>query len=204
MRVFALACAAVLLVAGVVAARTVHPFLAVHRPVEARYLVVEGWLPDYAIEAAYREFQEGGYERIFTTGLPLERGSYLHAHGSYPAVAAATLVALGLPTNHVVAVTAPLRHRNRTYASAVALREYCASNRIDLDALNLVSLGAHARRSGLCFRRALGPGVRLGTIAIRDEGYEPDRWWAYSSGVKSVGGEILALAYAWIALDYGD
>ena len=37
--------------------------------VNANILLVEGWLPDYALEIAYKEFQKNGYEYIFTTGL---------------------------------------------------------------------------------------------------------------------------------------
>jgi hypothetical protein len=37
--------------------------------VKANILVVEGWVPDYALEMIYNEFQKNGYEYIVTTGL---------------------------------------------------------------------------------------------------------------------------------------
>jgi hypothetical protein len=37
--------------------------------VTANILIVEGWLPEYAVESAYKEFQKNGYEYIITTGL---------------------------------------------------------------------------------------------------------------------------------------
>lgn len=37
--------------------------------VNANILLVEGWLPPYAIEMAYNEFQNNGYDHIITTGL---------------------------------------------------------------------------------------------------------------------------------------
>jgi len=45
-------------VVGIVvfAVHTIHPFLAVNHPIESRTLVVEGWLPDYALEKAIKEF----------------------------------------------------------------------------------------------------------------------------------------------------
>lgn len=197
------ATAVALSLALVAAARQVHPFLAPHQPVPARFLVVEGWVPDYVIEAAFEEFRQGSYERIFTTGGPLERGSRLLEHGSYPAVAAATLHHLGLPTNLVVAVEAPPADRNRTYTSAVSFRDHCRLHGIELSAINLVSLGTHARRSGLCFQRALGRSVHVGVIAVPNREYNPERWWAFSEGLKNVAGELVALAYAAIRLDYG-
>jgi hypothetical protein len=114
------------------------------------------------------------------------------------------LLKLGLQTNEVVAVAAQRQQRNRTFASAVALREFCREQNIEVSSINLVSLGVHARRSGLCFQRALGPDVQVGVIALEDKDYDPARWWAFSHGLKSVAGETLAFAYAWAALDYGD
>lgn len=39
-----------------------------HR-VKANILLVEGWLPPYAIEMAYNEFKENGYDHVITTGI---------------------------------------------------------------------------------------------------------------------------------------
>lgn len=39
--------------------------------VNANILLVEGWLPSYAIEMAYDEFKKNGYERIITTGIKI-------------------------------------------------------------------------------------------------------------------------------------
>jgi hypothetical protein len=183
----------------------IHPFLAATRRVpDARVLVVEGWVPDYALKAALSEFEQRDYERIFTTGGPLDRGSYLKEYRSFAELAAATLLSLGAPTNAVTAVPTAEQHRNRTFASAVALREYCDANDIQVEAMNLVSVGPHSRRSRLCFDRAFDGKAKVGVIAIEDDLYDPRRWWAYSAGVKSVGGETLALIYAWLSVDYGD
>ena len=52
-------------------ARTVHPFLAVHAPVPADTLVIEGWLPEYAMAQTVAEFRRGGYERVIVAGWRL-------------------------------------------------------------------------------------------------------------------------------------
>ena len=36
---------------------------------EANVLLVEGWLPPYAIKLAFDEFRVGGYDHVFTTGI---------------------------------------------------------------------------------------------------------------------------------------
>src|SRR2546425_7732819 len=48
----------------------VHPFLAVTHRANAKILVVEGWIDEYAIRAGADEFKTGDYEHIITTGGP--------------------------------------------------------------------------------------------------------------------------------------
>lgn len=182
---------------------TIHPFLAVSHRVPATVLVVEGWLPDYAIEAGMAEFKAGGYQHIYTTGGPLEKGGLLAAYGSHAGVGAGVLLSLGQPTNQVTAVASGIRYRNRTLASAQALRDYFVAQGIPAPSFNIVTLGSHARRTQLCFQRAFGREAKVGIIAIENLEYEPGRWWAYSEGVKSVLAECLGLAYAWCTIDYG-
>jgi hypothetical protein len=182
---------------------SVHPFLAANHPVQARYLVVEGWLPDYALEAAAREFQEGHYEKVITTGGPLDYGSLLVAYESYAACAAASLPRFGLVTNDIVVVPSREKYRNRTFSSALALRAFGEEHHLDLGAINVLSLGAHARRTQLCFKRALGDGTQVGIISVPNRDYDSDRWWKFSEGLKTVGGECIGFSYAWLALDYG-
>jgi hypothetical protein len=52
-----------------------HTFLSVNHPVAANILVVEGWLPDYALEEAVQEFREKGYEYIVAAGGPMSQGN---------------------------------------------------------------------------------------------------------------------------------
>jgi hypothetical protein len=55
--------------------------------VKSNILVVEGWLPEYALEMAYDEYNRDGYDYVVTTGLkysseyyPLYRNGYLIFH----------------------------------------------------------------------------------------------------------------------------
>jgi uncharacterized SAM-binding protein YcdF (DUF218 family) len=195
---------AVLAAVLVLAFLRIHPFLAVSAPVPAKVLVVEGWLPDYAVVEAYEEYTRNGYELIYTTGGPLRVGGYLAQYGDFAHLAAATLERLGMPTNRIRAVPTEERFRNRTYSSAKALRDYWETQGIQCDAINLMTEGTHARRSRFCFQQALGPEVRVGVISVENRDYSSDRWWRYSSGVKMILGETVALLYAWVSMDYGD
>jgi uncharacterized SAM-binding protein YcdF (DUF218 family) len=147
------------MLAGIGAGCAVHPFLAVTNPFKAEILVIEGWLADYAIETGADHFRHGQYQRVYVTGGPIERASHLAGFDTYAASGAAVLMAAGLAADVVVSVPSNERYRNRTYAAALALRDHCASNGIELRSVDVVTLGAHARRSRLCFRRALGRDV---------------------------------------------
>jgi hypothetical protein len=57
-------------------------FLSPTRPVPADILVVEGWLPEYALEQAAREFHRGSYRMMLVTGFPYTNGVLLGMEGS--------------------------------------------------------------------------------------------------------------------------
>lgn len=181
---------------GITGCRTIQPFLAVTKPVSGGPLVVEGWLADYALRAALDEFRRGGYEELVTTGLPLERGAPLSEHRTYAELGAAVLVAQGANTNTLRAVPAPDVRQDRTYASAMALRDKFAEEGRAVRSLNVVSVGAHARRTRLLYQLAFGPEVAVGIIAVPDREYDPDRWWASSAGVRDVVDETIGYFYA--------
>ena len=65
-----------------------------------------------------------------------------------------------------------------------------------LTAVNVLTEDVHARRTRLLFEMALGPGVKVGIIAVPNADYEAARWWRYSEGVRSVLGESIAYVYA--------
>jgi hypothetical protein len=65
----------------------IHPFLAVTHRVNTNVLVVEGWIPRYAIRGGAEEFKNGSYERIFTTGGPENgNGSYTNDYNTSASV----------------------------------------------------------------------------------------------------------------------
>lgn len=58
-------------------------FLSKSEKVNANILIVEGWLPEYAVENAYSEFQKNDYEYIITTGLKLDVDYFKVSMGGY-------------------------------------------------------------------------------------------------------------------------
>ena len=162
----------------------------------ARLLIVEGWMDDRELDQAVAVFRRGRYERIVTTGGPLESWvGFPVPWTDYAERSARYLAAHGLADATIDAVPAPASAQDRTFLSAVVVRDWAARQRIRLDAVDLLSVGVHARRSRMMFRAAFGPGVEVGVIAAQPRFYDPQRWWKTSVGAKLVLGESISLAW---------
>jgi hypothetical protein len=184
------------LVLGWLFSRFAYSFFALTERVPARILVVEGWIPDYAFQLAVKEVQQGKIDRVYVTGIPLDYGAPLSAYRTYAEVGAAILVGMGLDTNQVVAVPAQRVKQDRTYMSAVYLARYFQEQQVPENAFNIISMGAHARRSRMLFRKAFGDGFEIGVISVPYLDFDPKRWYTTSAGVRGVISEVLAYGYA--------
>ncbi|MGZ4982556.1 MAG: YdcF family protein [Chthoniobacterales bacterium] len=183
---------------GVIYVFNVYPFLAVNSPVQTDVLVVEGWIHNYAIKVAVSEFRNGNYRMVYSTGGPTpgSGGHYINDFNTYGSVGAEALVADGLPKEMVQMVPSHEAGRDRTYTSAVVLKQWFDEHGVHPVAVNVMTEDAHARRSWILFQKALGPEIRVGVIPIQNTDYDPARWWRYSEGVRDMLGETIAYVYA--------
>lgn len=175
--------------------RRLHQFLSVQTHVPADVLVVEGWLPDYALQQALAEFQQGGYRYLVASGGPMERGSLVSGYPTYAAIAAATLQQLGAPPDKLLQAPAPKTLRHRTYQSATSVRDLMAERGLHATGVTVVSEGPHARRTLVVYQKALANTCQVGVLAIRPRNYDPDHWWRSSDGVKITLTEALGWIY---------
>lgn len=175
--------------------RHAHQFLALSKPVTADILVIEGWIPDYALDEAVLELQKGVYRAIVTCGGISKDGWNVVPKYTYADWAAARLRHRGL-TNAVIAVPCRVERADRTYHSALAVRRWCETNGMPVVAINVVTVGPHARRSRLIFEKAFANRLKVGVLALEDRDYDPKRWWASSDGARQVVGELIAYLYA--------
>src|SRR6266480_2609289 len=188
--------ASALLLVSALVLKCVYPFLAITHPVNANILVVEGWIHEYAIRAAVKEFQTNHYQRVFTTGGPVAgTGGYINDFYTSASVGADLLKKCGLPDERVQMVPSRVMDRDRTYGSAVALRNWFRDHNMPLSGIDIVTEDVHARRTRLLFQKALGDKVTVGVIAIANPDYDAKHWWSYSEGVKQVVSEATAYIY---------
>jgi uncharacterized SAM-binding protein YcdF (DUF218 family) len=175
----------------------VHAFLAPTQRVDTDILVVEGWVHPYAIRASAAEFQNDSYHRVFTTGGPVVgNGGYINDYQTAASVGADLLKKAGVPAELVQMVPSHVMGRDRTYSSATALRDWLREHDVQVRSLNIVTEGAHARRTRLLFEKALGSNVTVGVIAVPSPDFDARHWWLYSEGIEEVVNEGVAYVYA--------
>lgn len=175
-----------------------HAFLAVNQPVAARLLVVEGWVSPRELDQAIALFRNGHYRSVITTGGPGTADLYQPNPVAYARLARDYLIRHGVPADTVTAVAAPESAQDRTYLSAVMVRDWLQQSGLKVDALDVFSSGVHSRRSRALYRMAFGPKVRIGILAARPGTYNPDAWWTSSNGVKTVISE--SISWIWTEL----
>src|SRR5262249_35850556 len=137
--------ASALLLVGALALKGVYPFLATTHRVDSGVLVVGGGVNEYAIRAGLKEIQNKHYGRIFTTGGPVEgTGGYINDYCTWASVGADLLRKNGLANGSVQMVPSRVMDRDRTYGSAVALRNWFRDHNMAVSGIDVVTEDLHA------------------------------------------------------------
>lgn len=179
---------------AILAGRNLHAFLAPTAPAPgATLLVIEGWMEDGPLDDALAIAQSGRYRRIVTSGGPIERWHEQLGARTHAEFAANHLRGRGLAG--VVAVPAPASAQDRSFLSAVMVREWARRENLPLAALDVVTGGPHARRTRMIYRAAFGPGVAIGVISTPSRDFDAGHWWRTSAGAKAVLFETIAAAW---------
>jgi len=187
--------------ASLIALRHLASYLAPHDPATTRdgrgasTLIVEGWLEEDGLDAAIAAIGRGRYQRVIASGGPIDGWREDQRWPTYAERAADYLRRHGVTSIPVVAVAAPESAQDRTFLSAIVVREWLRRQGGAIDAVDLFSGGVHARRSRLVFQMAFGPEVDVGVFAAAPRRYALERWWTTSEGVKAVLGEAISLAW---------
>ena len=174
----------------------VYPFLAVTQPIPAKLLVMEGWMPAHLAGQVAHQYESGRFEKVLLvrglreTGDPYESGEF------WAKYMANRLVELGIPKDRVEVVFFEESNTDRTYQSALAAKNWLAEHGGETRAINVATLGPHARRSRLLFEMAFDKQWDVGVIALNQPMYDIDHWWRSSAGVREVASELLAYLYA--------
>ena len=168
-----------------------HPFLAVTQRVDADVLVVEGWIPDYMLPQAAKEFHEGKYSLFLVSGLQNDPADQ---SASMPDAmrTASRLEELGVPHTAVVPCPAPFARWLRTSKTARAVREKAAALGLKPKGINVITAGPHARETWVAYQHVFGNAMPVGIVSIPKNNYPADRWWMSRQGLIWVPKDFLA------------
>jgi hypothetical protein len=157
--------------------------------------VVEGWIGSDGVRAAAAEFHQGGYQYVVAAGGVASGTGWGQAGWSYAEGADHELVRSGVPEEKIILAPSKGTETHRTYESAVAVFRALETKGIHPNALNVFTLGPHARRSCLVFAKVLGPRTKVGDVSWTPSDYQSVPWWRSSDRAKDLLTETAGYLY---------
>lgn len=170
-------------------------FLSSPNPLQGEFLVLDGHLPDFAIEEAIEIFNKGSYSQVITTGGNLPSGYYISELKTMAELSYATFLKLGFDSTKISVIPGGKVLRDRTYTSGVSLKKWLQENKINSAKVDVLAIGCHARRSQFLFGKALGDNFEVGVVSINDPSFDSRYWWKSSRGFRTVVNEAIAYLY---------
>ena len=181
-------------VLGLGLSQGLYPFLAQNCPLsQAELIIIEGWLPDAELVQLVAETEPGTL--WVTTGGPIKFGGSLFDEKTYAEVTTERLQKLGVSSEAILTASAPDVAADRTYASALAVRDKLEEQGLFGRPANLYTLGAHSRRSFLLYRLAFDSEGSLGVVALENEELDLRHWCRSSLAFRQVADEAIAWLY---------
>jgi uncharacterized SAM-binding protein YcdF (DUF218 family) len=170
-------------------------FLSTNKPNNGNILVLDGQMPDFAVKKAIQIFDSGDYKYIVTTGGKIKTGYFIAEFKSMAEFTAATFQNLGFEKDKLIVIPGGDIKRDRTYNSALSLKKWMLENDEYSKQIDVLTVGSHARRSRLLFKKAFDSKLEIGIISVEDPAYDPRRWWKSSIGARVVISETVAYFY---------
>jgi len=171
-------------------------FLSLNNPINGKYLVLDGIMPDYSVQRAIEIFNNQNYTTIVATGSKLEAGYFISEKSTMAELTYATFLELGFDSTKIIVIPEGDILKDRTYTSALSLKKYFEKHKITNAEIDILAIGCHARRSKMLFKLALGDNFNVGVYALPDNSFDINRWWKTSKGVRTVISETIGYFYA--------
>lgn len=171
-------------------------FCSLNAPLPAEVLVVEAWTGTEGAAAAAIEFKHhsDSYRYVVAAG-GLTSVSWASERWNSSHVAAKALYESGIFESQIIPAKADDVGTQRTFKTAMAAREALLRKGIKPKAINVFTLGAHARRSRLVFAKVFGPETKVGVVCWIPPGYNEGPWWTSSERAEDLVKETIAYLY---------
>lgn len=106
------------------------------------------------------------FNSVYDMGLLDSKKRMKNDFGSYAEIGRNNLIASGIDSSDVIAVPGRRGKINRTFASSLAFKEWLDKSGIDVKGINIVSQGAHSRRTWITYKKVMGKTYDVGIIAL--------------------------------------
>jgi len=84
-------------------------------------------------------------------------------------MARSKLIRMGMDSTRIIAVSADKAGINRTLTSALEFRKWLFAKGKDINGINIISLGPHARRTWMTYNKILDGRYRIGIISLPED-----------------------------------
>ena len=183
--------------------QNVASFLAVNEPIGADYLVIEGWLGKKELKQAYQIFDGRDYKLAIVSGGPIT-DEFNSGPPNYAERARQYLLSIDFLEEKLFAAPAPYSAQERTFLSAVMVRDWFTGQGIVVKSLDIFSGDVHARRSRHLYQLAFGEHVEIGVYASEPDEFDLSRWWQSSDAAKSVASELVGWGLVKCCFNFGE
>lgn len=186
----------VIVISGRLLMPGIYKFLFLNKPVTTKTMVLEGWVPTYALQDALKYFNDNNYENLIVTGIPITQYEYA---SDFNYTSQATILALkhfGFTDTIYEAANPTNIYKDRTYTTAIISKEIFQKHPEWGKSFNIYSMGVHSNRSLVLFKKAFPDSYEIGMIAHSDRAFIGEEWWKSSIGFRNISNELLALTYA--------
>ena len=120
----------------------------------------------------------------------------LNNYDSNAGLAKSRLISMGIDSSQIIATAGERVIINRTLTSALAFRDWIKTTNINVKGINIISLGAHTRRTWMIYNKILDKKYQIGIISIPDYNYNHSRLYKLIKTFR----EILGIIYYWFIL----
>jgi len=184
---------------------SIYGFLAINHPLGEGILVVEGWIPAKTLAESVHVFNSGRYQRLVVVGGPIQGAGSVSGHPTtYADLSASRLEQLGFDPKKLIKIDVPAVSSEHTLTGAAGVRRWLERSGTKVCCVDILTAGAHARKSWILSRYALGSSYRVGIIAGPESAFDPNYWFISRRGTWSVVRNLAGYVYYrfWI-LFYG-
>jgi hypothetical protein len=136
------------------------------------------------------------FNSVFDIGNLGGNDRTINDYESHPEIVRNKLIKSGIDSSKVIAVTGSKTRINRTLTGALAFRDWLMESGQNVRDVNIISMGIHARRTWMTYKKVLGKSYNIGIIALPESGNEISEKSKRYAAIT----ETLDLVYYWVIL----